>query len=190
MIGLAVCLIWQVRPAVGQTDVGKALAGADVPTLIDVLLANADMTGDVVLGIAARERLAERGHNDPESVVPWVMTALRGAAGATRVDQQRRIALMGVLADIGPGAEGAVPLLRGIATDMNEQNEFVRQQATMALASIGTPDADAARDAGNALTVDAWVADADAEEAKQAAEEHAFLIRQELRAPQPSDGND
>ena len=187
IVGLATCLVLQAMPAVSQLDAETALTGADVPTLVDVLLANDDITGDVVLGMAARARLAERGHNDPDAVVPVVMTALRGTSAASRQDQQRRIALMGVLADIGPGAEDAVPLLRDIATSTNERNDFVRQYAAIALANIGTPDADAARDAGNAVTVEAWAADANAEEAWQAAEEHAFLIRQALRAPQPGD---
>jgi HEAT repeat protein len=179
--------VLQAAPAVGQTGAGRALAGADVPALIDALLANADLSGDIVLGIAARERLAERGQLDPEAVVPAVMTALQGATDASQQDQQRRIALMGVLADIGPGAEEVVPLLRDIATDTNERNDFVRQQAAIALANIGTPDAEAARDVGNALTVEAWLAGADTEGMQQAAEEHAFLIRQELRSPQPTD---
>ena len=184
---LATCVVLQATPAVCQIDAGKALAGADVPALIEVLLANADLSGDIVLGIAARERLAERGQLDPEAVVPAVMTALRGASATSRQDQQRRIALMGVLADIGPAAEIAVPLLRDIATDTNERNDFVRQQAAMALANIGTPDAQAARDAGDAVTVEAWLAGADTEATRQAAEEHAFLIRQELRSSHPTD---
>ena len=187
MVSLATCLVLQAMPAVSQIDAGKALAGADVPALIEVLLANADMTGNVVLGIAARERLAERGQNDPQAVVPLVTAGLRGASEASQQDQQRRIALMGVLADIGPGAEGAVPLLREIATNADERNDFVRQQAAMALANIGTAEAEAARDDGNAVTIEAWVADADVEAALQAAEEHAFLIRQELRSSQPTE---
>ena len=187
IVSLATCVALQATPAVCQIDAGKALAGADVPALIEVLLANADLSGDIVLGIAARERLAERGQLDPQAVVPAVMTALRGASAASRQDQQRRIALMGVLADIGPAAEIAVPLLRDIATDTNERNDFVRQQAAMALANIGTPDAQAARDAGDAVTVEAWLAGANTEATRQAAEEHAFLIRQELRSSQPTD---
>lgn len=59
-VSLAAFLLLQVTPAASQFDAGKTLAGADVPTLIGTLLPNADMTGDVVLGIAARDRLAER----------------------------------------------------------------------------------------------------------------------------------
>ena len=74
IVGLATCLVLQAMPAVSQLDAETALNGADVPALVDVLLANADITGDVVLGMAARARLAERGHNDPDAVVPVVMT--------------------------------------------------------------------------------------------------------------------
>ena len=113
-VSLAACLVLQAMPAVSQIDAGRTLAGADVPTLIEALLANADLTGNVVLGIAARERLAERGHNDPESVVPAVMTALRG-----------------------PAASDAVPALAALLEDDDDQ---VRA-AAVALQTIDTAEA-------------------------------------------------
>lgn len=186
-LALWVALCAAPAPAAGQVDARKALAGADVPALIEVILANADLGDDIVLRIAARERLAELGRRDPAAVVPPVMTALQALPTATRQDQQRRISLIGVLADIGPGAEAAVPMLSALAADPNERNDSLSLQVGLALANIGTPEAEAARDAGNAANLAAWAAGADATEAHQAAAEHAFLIRQELRSPQPGE---
>ena len=184
---LAVWVALQALPAVGQVDARKALAGADVPALVEVLLANSDMTGDIVLGIHARERLAELGRLDPAAVVPPVITVLQALPTATSQDQQRRIALIGVLADIGPGAEAAVPLLSAIAADPAERNDSLRLQVGLALANIGTPAAEAARDTGNAANIAARAAGAGAAEVLHAAAEHAFLIRQELRSTQPAE---
>ena len=186
MIALSAGLLLQASPARGQIDPEKVLAGTDVEELIGVLIPNADINGDIVLGLAARDRLAALGLRDPLAVVPAVVAALSDLSTVSRAEQQSRIALIGVLSDIGPGAEDAVPLLSAIASGANERNEFVKQQASLALANIGTPDANAARDVAAARAATTWAAEADDAMALRAAEEHAFLIRQELRSTEPT----
>jgi len=164
-----------------------SLAAATPAQLIQVLSANADISGDVVLGIAARERLSRIGNTDPAAVVPLVVAAIEAARSPALPQVSKRVALIGVLSDIGAGAEAAVSLLDAILKDPNERNEFVRLQAGLALANIGTPAAQAAAKASSRADAERSVMGVDDVGARHAAEEHAYFIRQQLRAPMPAE---
>jgi len=169
-----------------QVHAGPAIA--DPADLIVILKSNADITGNVVLGLEARERLAEIGRQDPSSVVPLIVAELSLPRVATLQAQQQRIALMGVLQDMGPAAEAAVNVLTEIAQDAEERNEWVVFQARGALAAIGTPAAKAENKAAATATAESWAASASDAEARRTAAQHAYFIRRELRGRRPADG--
>lgn len=175
-------------PALAQSAAESALEVAEPAALIATLKANAGLSGDPILGLKARERLAALGRQRADAVVPLIVAELAPPRAATREAQQQRIALMGVLQDMGPAAEAAAPLLAAIARDPQERNDWVRFQAQAALAAIGTPEAERASRAGAAATASSWAAAAEPAEARRAAAENAYLIRRELRSRRPSPG--
>ncbi len=176
-----------VTPLAAQTVFEKTLATANVPTLIQSLKDNSDIYGNIVLGMKARERLAAIGRADSAAVVPLIIQELQAPRSATRRAEQQRIWLMGVLQDMGPAAEAAVPILTEIAADTQERNEYVKLQATSSLLAIGTPDAETATRRAAEQTAQRWTQEATAEEIHRSVEENAFLIRLELRSRSPSD---
>jgi len=177
----------RLQPALADTASETALSAADPAALIATIKANADISGDVVLGLKARDRLAALGRQNPDAVVPLIVAELAPPRAATRAAQQQRIALMGVLRDMGPAAEAAVKVLKEIAQDPLERNEWVAFQAQAALAAIGTPEAEAANRAGAEATAESWAASASEAEAHRAAAENAYLVRQELRGRRPAE---
>lgn len=175
-------------PARADSAALATLNAADPATLIATIKANADISGDVVLGLKARDRLAALGRQDPAAVVPLIVAELAPPRAATRSAQQQRIALMGVLRDMGPAAEAAVDVLTEIAGDPKERNDWVVFQARAALAAIGTPEAEAANRAGAEALAESSAAAASETEAGRMAAENAYLIRQELRGRRPAEG--
>lgn len=165
----------------------RALATADVPALIETVKANADIHGDIVLGLAARERLAARGKSDTAAVVPLILDQLRMLDAPKQVERQQRIALIGVLQDMGAAAEAAVPMLDELANGPRSVGDWVKFQAGAALAAIGTPAARAANQSAARATAEKWVGGADDADVRKAVAENAYLIRKELRGRQPSD---
>lgn len=153
--------------------------------LLAVLSANAGLTGNVVLGIAARERLAARGRADSAAVVPLIIEALRAPRAPTQDARQRNVALLGVLADIGPAAADAVPILSEFAADTDPRAEWLRFQAGLALTDIGTRQADAARAEAERRNLADWAQRTDADALARSVEEQAYLVRRELRSVSP-----
>lgn len=155
--------------------------------LLEVLVENADISGNVTKGIAAREELARRGHREPDKVVPLLIEALSLPPSHDRKIAAGRIAMIGVLQDIGPPAEAAVPVLRVIVDDPRERNDWVKMQARMALDRIGTPKAKKAVTESRTAELRRWAQGASVEEMRRAVVQNAYLIRRQLRAAEPGE---
>ena len=150
-----------------------------------MLGANAGITGNVVLGIQARERLAAIGRADPEAVVPLVLEALKPPRATSNDARQRYLAFLGVLGDIGPAAAAAVPILRGIVSEADARNEWLRFGANLALTNIGTPEAAKVRDDASRRDLAAIAQKSDAGTRMRSVHEQAYLLRRELRSGRP-----
>lgn len=168
---------------------GAALAQepGEVETLIEALRSNVGLEGDVVVALESREALAGLGRRDPDAVVPALTDALRVAQGSDRATRQFRLALVGVLEEMGPAAAEAVPLLTAIVLDRDPKREWLRFKAQSALAAIGTPEAEQVRRGAARGAMEEWAARATPEEVQRVVEQHAFLIRRELRNETPRD---
>ena len=172
------------------TGPGRAaeLDAASPEELIEVLKANVYLTGDIVKRMAAQKRLQRLGKDDPQSVVPLILTDLAAPRSYGKMAAHRRLALIELLRDIGPAADAAVPVLIEILHDAEEPFDSVKTQAAMALGWIGTREAKAATEAYYAGLSSAFAATASARDADRSAAQSAFMIRQELRGRAPSDG--
>jgi HEAT repeat protein len=164
------------------------LDAASPQDLIDVLKANVYLTGDIVKRMDAQTRLQRLGRQDPAAVVPLVLAELAPPRSYGKVAAHQRLALVELLRDIGPAAEAAVPRLVEILNDPEEPFETVKSQAAMALTSVGTADAKAAAEAYYAGLNAAFAQTASDDQTKRSVSQHAYLIRQELRSREPSDG--
>jgi HEAT repeat protein len=174
--------------AVAQPARSSELDAASPEELIEVLKANVYLTGDIVKRLAAQERLEKLGKQDPQAVVPLVIEELSPPRSYGKIAGHQRLALIELLRDLGPAAEASVPRLVEILADPEEPYESVRTQAAAALAQIGTAEAKAAAQAYFAGLQQEFADSASEADAARSAEQSAFLIRQELRSRQPSDG--
>ena len=132
----------------------------DVPELLQTLQENVGLSGNVVLALGTRERLAKLGRQDNKAVVPAIVEALEAPLGEGQRARDYRLALIGVLQDIGTAAEAAVPVLTEIVQDPDKRNEWLRFHAEAALRAINTPEAEAAAKAASARTMQKWRKDA------------------------------
>ncbi len=164
------------------------LDAASPEELIEVLKANVYLTGDIVKRMDAQSRLQRLGLRDPDAVVPLVLAELAPPRSYGKIAAHQRLALIGLLRDIGPAAAAAVPRLAEILDDPEEPFESVKSQAAMALTWIGTADAKAAVEAYYAGLTTAFAEAASDEQVVRSVSQSAFLIRQELRSRAPSDG--
>ena len=176
----ACALVLWIGGAVAQ-DTGE------LEILLEALRANVGLKGDVAVALDSRKKLADLGRRAPDTVVPAVADTLRVAQGSDRAIRQFRLALVGVLEEIGPAAAGAVPLLTEIVLDRDPKREWLRLKARAALAAIGTPEAEQVRRGAARGAMEDWAASATPEDVRRLVEQHAFLIRRELRNPAPRD---
>jgi HEAT repeat protein len=161
---------------------GIVFAMDDLSAVFATLRENTGLSGNIVVSLQTQDRLAELVKQDPGSVVPAIVAELKGLSTADGKAVNYRMALISALEKAGPAAEAAVPALTEIVQDEKERNDFVLLKAQMALAAIGTPQA---RDAGRAAgrkSVEHWARGASAADLTRAVEEHAYLIRRELRS--------
>jgi HEAT repeat protein len=164
------------------------LDAASPEELIEVLKANVYLTGDIVKRMEAQKRLGSLGKQNPQAVVPLILKDLAAPRSYGKMAAHRRLALIELLRDIGPAAESAFPVLVEILDDPEEPFDAVKTQAAAALAWIGTPQAKAAAKAYYDGLSAGFAAKASDPEASRSVSQSAFLIRQELRNPEPSDG--
>lgn len=155
--------------------------------LLEDLRTNVGLDGDVAVALDSQEALAEMGRRDPETIIPAVADALRAAQGSDSQIRQFRLALVGVLEQIGPAAAEAVPLLTAIVLDRDPRREWLRFKAQAALAAIGTPEAEQVRRGAARGAMAEWTARAAPEDVRRVVDQHAFLIRRELRNQAPRD---
>ncbi len=164
------------------------LDAASPEELIEVLKANVYLTGDIVKRMAAQKRLERLGKQDPQAVVPLIIKELSPPRSYGKIAGHQRLALIELLRDLGPAAEASAPLLVEILNDPEEPYESVKTQAASALGRIGTAEAKAAAQAYYAGLQGEFAGKATRTEATRSVVQSAFLIRQELRHRQPSDG--
>ncbi len=164
------------------------LDAASPEQLIEVLKANVYLTGDMVKRMAAQKRLERLGKQDPQAVVPLIVKELSPPRSYGKIAAHQRLALIELLRDLGPAAEASAPLLMEILNDPEEPYESVKAQAASALGRIGTAEARAAAQAYYAGLQTEFADKASGTEATRSLVQSAFLIRQELRSRQPSDG--
>ncbi len=176
LLGLLLATAWGASALRAQ----QAPAG-EVAGLLETLRQSVGLEGDIVRALDAREALAERGRLDRQGVVPLLVEQLRAPRAQDKTAWAYRIALIGVLEDIGVAAEGAVPILVEITEDPEERNGHVKAAAERALLAIGTPAAEDAVRRAAVQTVESWLQTASPAEVEQAVAQHGFLIRQELR---------
>ena len=174
--------------AFGAPAQSSELDAAAPAELIAVLKANVYLTGDIVKRLAAQKRLARLGRQNPRAVIPPIIKELSPPRSYGKIAGHQRLALIGVLGDLGAAAEASVPLLAEILNDAEEPYESVKTQAASALGRIGTRDAKEAAQAYYAGLQRGVAAKATGAEATRSVSQHAYLIRRELRRRQPSDG--
>ncbi len=166
----------------------SALDAASPEELIAVLKANVYLTGNIVKRLAAQKRLERLGKQDPKAVVPLIIKELSPPRSYGKIAGHQRLALIELLRDLGAAAEASAPLLMEILNDTEEPYESVKTQAASALGRIGTAQAKAAAEAYYAGLQRDFASTATRPETTRSVEQSAFLIRQELRNRQPSDG--
>jgi HEAT repeat protein len=164
------------------------LDAASPEELIEVLKANVYLTGNIVKRMAAQRRLERLGKQDPKAVVPLIIKELLPPRSYGKIAGHQRLALIGLLRDLGPAAEASTSLLVEVLNDREEPYESVKTQAAAALGRIGTPEAKAAAQAYYAGLQRDSAGRTAKMEAPRSVALSAFLIRQELRHSQPSDG--
>ena len=174
--------------AVTEPAQSSELDAAPPEELIEVLKANVYLTGDIVKRMAAQKRLERLGKQDPQAVVPLIIKELSPPRSYGKIAGHQRLALIELLRDLGPAAEASAPLLMEILNDPEEPYESVKTQAASALGRIGTAEAKAAAQAYYAGLQREFAGTATRTEATRSVAQSAFLIRQELRSRQPSDG--
>ena len=174
--------------AVALPAQSSELDTASPEALIEVLKANVYLTGDIVKRFAAQQRLERLGKQDPQAVVPLIIKELLAPRSYGKIAGHQRIALIELLRDLGPAAEASTSLLIEILNDSEEPYDAVKMQATAALGRIGTPEAKAAAQAYFAGLHREFAGKATETEAASSVAQSTFLIRQELRSSQPSDG--
>ena len=155
--------------------------------LIRILEANVGLSGDITKRLAATRQLGILGRKDPLAIVPLVMGRLERPRRQDAPAATLRAALIGLLGEIGPGAEASVPLLAKIVNDPGERFDAVTLQAGLALRRIGTPEALAAVRAHDASVQQRAARSASSNDAARSAAGAAYLIRQQLRRPEPSE---
>jgi len=163
------------------------LDAASPAELVDILKANVYLTGDIVKRMAAQKRLEQLGKQDPQAVVPVVMSELSPPRSYGKIAGHQRLALIELLRDLGPAAEASASLLLEILNDPEEPYDAVKTQAATALGRIGTTEAKAAVQAYYGVLGREFASKATKAEATRSVEQNAFLIRQELRRSEPSD---
>ncbi len=124
--------------------VGTALGEAP-EDLIETLVANTGLEGDITQRFEARDALVARGKKNPGLVVPLIVAELEKPHGYDTDILQQKIALVETLRDIGVPAEAAVPSLQALLADQDSRLEWLHFAIGMALMAIGTPQAEEAR---------------------------------------------
>lgn len=187
-LGFVVAAIFLVIgvPAALAQNVDEKLRSMSLEELIDVLRDNADISGNVTLGLAAREVLGRRGREDPDPVITILVKQLSSPPTKDRKATAARIAMIGVLQDMGAAAEGAVETLRSITNDSRESNDWVKTQARMALDRIGTPKAKKAVAESQNTELMRWAQAASPDEKRRAVAQNAYFIRRQLRSTEPN----
>jgi HEAT repeat protein len=171
---------------VGQTA-PAAEPALEVSHLLERLRQSVGLSGDIVQMLDTRQELAQLGKRDHEIVVPLLAEALEAPHDGTPRDRAYRLAVIGVLQDIGEAAQAAVPVLIEITEDQAEGNHDAKFAAQMALAAIGTPQAEDAERRAAIRTMEAWLRTAAPAEVDRAVRHNDFFIRQQLRQPHPSE---
>lgn len=156
--------------------------------LVEILKANVLLTGDIVKRFAAQKRLEQLGKQDPQAVVPLIIKELSPPWSYGKVAVHERLALIELLRDIGPAAEPSAPLLAEILANPQEKNQYVKMQAATALERIGTAGTKSATKEYYTGLQQNFAANASDDEITKQTEQSAYMIRQELRSRQPSDG--
>ena len=87
------------------------LDAASPKELIEVLMSNVYLTGNVVKRMAAQKRLERMGKQDPQAVVPLIIKELSPPRSYGKIAGHQRLALIELLRDLGPAAEASTPLL-------------------------------------------------------------------------------
>jgi HEAT repeat protein len=177
-----------VMMAVTEPARSAELDAASPKELIEVLMSNVYLTGNIVKRMAAQKRLERIGKQDPQAVVPLIIKELSPPRSYGKIAGHQRLALIELLRDLGPAAEASTPLLVEILNDAEEPYESIKTQAASALDQIGTGEAKAAVQAYYASLQREFAGKATRTQAARSVAQSAFLIRQELRKGQPSDG--
>jgi len=164
-----------------------AAQAEDLPSLLQTLRDNVGLSGNIVLSLETQRKIAELGKREPGAVVPVITGELKAAQLSGRKTADYRIALMSVIEQVGPAAEGAVAVLTEIVQDEKERNDFVLMKARMALTAIGTPPARQTAKASDQKNVEHWLQNASSQQVAEAVAQHSYLMRRELRSPHMSE---
>jgi len=159
----------------------------DLSSLLQTLRENVGLAGNIVVSLETQKRIAEFGKREPGPVVPVIARELKAAQLAGGKTADYRIALMSVLEQMGPAAEGAVTVLTEIVQDEKERNDFVLMKARMALTAIGTPTARETTKASDQKNVEQWLQKASSAQIAESVAQHSYFIRRELRSPHMSE---
>ena len=184
---LALALLVWSGLAWSQSPDQDRVPAAGPTELIDILKRHVWPDIDLLTRMHAQRRLEMLGREAPITVVPLLVRELSAPRRYGKKASHQRLALIETLRDIGPAAEEAVPVLIEVLHDPEEWNDWVKMAARMALGQIGSPLAEQALSENKARQAEKHAATASAEDQRRAAQHSAFLIRQELRRPRPSD---
>lgn len=154
----------------------------DVAALLENLGRDAGIVDRRLRLVDTQERLIAASERDSDTVLPMIAEKLRSLHAEDQRTQQFQLALIRIMGRLGQAAETAVPVLAEIVVDDDPENDEVRRRARSVLEEIGTPDATAAKRAGDVAMMESWLKTASPAEVERSVGQNVFLIRQQLRS--------